>query len=198
MDHRPQPAHDNGHDPRRSRPVGAPGRRPTRPRLAHGCERLGWADPSRVCPPSHQEPVQITLLQKPDKGRNRERKVNTVTDAAAYPQMRARQRWVDVQTQVGTVPMLKHVISERGEEYPVGAVPSWESTPGRFWKSLAMHPTRSRACKRGNRVAALGVGSSAAGGADCMSGECRTRFAQRASKAAHTQEVVKRHRRLNT
>jgi itaconate CoA-transferase len=65
-----------------------------------------------------------TLVKKLDEANIANAKVNSLTDAAAHPQTRARERWVDVQTPVGLVPTLRQVISERGKEYAVGAVPS--------------------------------------------------------------------------
>lgn len=64
------------------------------------------------------------LLRLLDEAGIANARVNSLSEAAAHPQQVARGRWVDVATPVGTVPALKQVISERGREYPVGAVPA--------------------------------------------------------------------------
>lgn len=51
-------------------------------------------------------------------------RVNQLADVAAHPQLVDRERWVDTPTPVGPIPTLRQVITERGKQYPVGAVPS--------------------------------------------------------------------------
>ena len=51
-------------------------------------------------------------------------RVNDLTAVAEHPQLLERDRWVATPTPAGTVPTLRQVITERGKDYPVRAVPS--------------------------------------------------------------------------
>lgn len=51
-------------------------------------------------------------------------RVNDLAVAAEHPQLVERGRWIETPTPVGPVPTLRQVITERGKEYPVRAVPA--------------------------------------------------------------------------
>lgn len=51
-------------------------------------------------------------------------RINSLLQAAEHPQHLARERWIDVDSPSGPVPLLKPVITEPGKEFSSGPIPS--------------------------------------------------------------------------
>lgn len=65
-----------------------------------------------------------SLLRLLEEAQIANARVNDLQEAVEHPQLAARDKWVAVDTPVGTVATLRQVIQERGREYPIGAVPA--------------------------------------------------------------------------
>lgn len=95
-------------------------------------ERIVEATTSQLTTPA--------LLDMLEEAQIANARVNDLQEAVDHPQLAARDKWVDVNTPVGTVPTLRQVIQERGQEYPVRPVPALGAHTEAILQELGYQP----------------------------------------------------------
>lgn len=67
---------------------------------------------------------QINILERLEQAKIANARVNEIQDLWQHPQLKARQRWIEVDSPVGKIPTLKPVGLANPEDFSVQAVPS--------------------------------------------------------------------------